>query len=94
MKQFNDRAEGKRPDGLTIFPGKFGKPLVWDVTVAQSYIAITSQQPGGAADAAERRKEHKYQGLSDKFIVQPVGFETLGAGEPGRKHSLTKFGAG
>ena len=51
-----DRGDGKRPDGLTIFPWKLGKALVWDVTVvdtlAQSYVAATSQLAGAAADAA------------------------------------------
>ena len=45
-----DRGDGKRPDGLTIFPWKCEKALVWDVavvdTVAQSYVAIISQQAG------------------------------------------------
>ena len=27
-----DRGDNKRPYGLTIYPWKFGKPLVWDVS--------------------------------------------------------------
>ena len=64
-----DRGDGKRPDGLTIFPWKFGKALVWDVTVvdtlAQSYVASTSQLAGAAADAAEARKQRKYEALDN-----------------------------
>ncbi|XP_055334792.1 uncharacterized protein LOC129585910 [Paramacrobiotus metropolitanus] len=49
-----DRGDGKRPDGVTAFPWKNGKPLVWDVTVAdtfaQTYIGQTSRAPGSAAE--------------------------------------------
>ena len=54
---------------------------MWDVTVvdtvAQSYVAATSQQAGAAADAAENRKRSKYRALENQFIVQPIGFETM-----------------
>ena len=92
-----DRGDGKRPDGLTLFPWKFGKALVWDVTVvdtlAQSYIAATSQLAGAAADAAEDRKRSKYQALDSRFIVQPVGFETLGTWGAGAKTFLAEVGS-
>ena len=91
-----DRGDGKRPDGLTIFPWKFGKALVWDVTVvdtlAQSYVATTSQQAGAAADAAENRKQRKYHALENRFIVQPIGFETMGSWGTGAKAFLTEVG--
>ena len=52
---------------------------MWDVTVvdtlAQSYVAFTS---GAAANAAEARKQRKQEALDNRFIVQPVGFETMG----------------
>ena len=51
-------------------------------TVASSYIATTSSKAGGAAEAAESRKQRKYKHLEDRFIVQPVGFETLGSWGP------------
>ena len=70
-----DRGDGKRPDGLTIFPWTYGKALVWDVavvdTLAQSYVATTSKQAGAAADAAENRKQRKYHALQNRFVVQP-----------------------
>ena len=89
-----DRGDGKRPDGLTIFPWKFGKALVWDVTVmdtlAQSYVATTSKQAGAAADAAENRKQRKYHALENRFVVQPIGFETMGSWGAGAKAFLTE----
>ena len=91
-----DRGDNKRPDGLTIYPWKFGKPLVWDVTVvdtlASSYIATTSAKAGGAAEAAESRKQRKYEHFEDRFIVQPVGFETLGSWGPAARTFLSDIG--
>ena len=31
-----DRGDNKRPDGLTVYPWKYGKPMVWDVTVVNT----------------------------------------------------------
>ena len=91
-----DRGDNKRPDVLTIYPWKFGKPLVWDVTVvdtlASSYIATTSAKAGGAAEAAESRKRCKYDLLEDRFIVQPVGFESLGSWGPAARTFLLDIG--
>ena len=65
---------------------------MWDVTVvdtlAQSYVAATSQLAGSAADAAEARKQRKYQALEQQFIVQPIGFETMGSWGAGAKAFL------
>ncbi|XP_055357496.1 uncharacterized protein LOC129602493 isoform X3 [Paramacrobiotus metropolitanus] len=81
-----DRGDGKRPDGVTVFPWKNGKPLVWDVTVAdtfaQTYIARTSRVPGSAAEARENHKLGKYDGLADRYVVQPIAFETTGTFGP------------
>ncbi|XP_055356817.1 tyrosine-protein kinase Mer-like [Paramacrobiotus metropolitanus] len=55
-----DRGDGKRPDGVTAFPWRNGKPMVWDVTVAdtfaQTYIGHTSRVPGSAAEVRENQK--------------------------------------
>ena len=55
---------------------------MWDITVvdslAQSYVAATSQLAGSAADVAEARKQRKYQALEQQFIVQPIAFKTMG----------------
>ena len=92
-----DRGDGQRPYGLTILPWKLGKALVWDVTVvdtlAQSYVAATSQLAGAAADAAETRKQHKHEALQNRFIVQPVGFETMGSWDARARSFLTDIGS-
>ena len=76
------RADGKRPDGLTLIPWQGGKNLTWDVTVADtlaaSHLATTSRSAGGAAESASERKEAKYQDLTRAYIFTPIALETLG----------------
>ena len=58
------RADGKRPDGLTMVPWREGKPLTWDVTVVcplvESYIGDSATNAGSAAEVAATRKAAKY----------------------------------
>ena len=61
-------------------------------TLASSYIATTSAKAGGAAEAAESRKQRKYELFEDRFIVQPVGFETLGSWGPAARTFLSDIG--
>ena len=46
--------DSKRPDGMTTFPYKVGKPLAWDFTcvdtVADSYFHKSSLEAGKTAD--------------------------------------------
>ena len=48
------RQDGKRPDGMTLLPWARGKPMAWDVTVADTYaeshLASTTLAAGAAAD--------------------------------------------
>ena len=34
--------DGKRPDGCTVISWRGGRPLAWDVTVADSYVTAAS----------------------------------------------------
>ena len=76
------KADGKRPDGLTMVPWREGKPLTWDVTVvcplAESYIGDSATNAGSAAEAAATRKAAKYAGLERTHIFQSVAVENLG----------------
>ena len=76
------RADGKRPDGLTMVPRRKGKPLNWDVTVvcplAESYIGDSATNAGSAAEAAATHKAAKYGGLERRHIFQPVAVENFG----------------
>ena len=77
------RSDGKRPDGLTLTTWKFGKCLIWDVTVAdticQSYIDQTTKTPGSAADLRETNKVSKYTELAENYFFVPIGLETFGS---------------
>ena len=57
------------------------------------HVAATSQQAGAAADAAEYRKQHKYHSLESRFVVQPIGFETMGSWGAGARSFLTEIGS-
>ena len=74
------RQDGKRPDGTTLLPWARGKPMAWDVTVAdtyaESYLASTTLATGTAADKAAANKEIKYSALASTHIFFPVAFET------------------
>jgi len=76
------RADGKRPDGLTMV--REGKPLTWDVAVvcplAESYIGDSATNAGSAAEAAATHKATKYAVLERTHIFhfQPVAVENLG----------------
>ena len=67
---------------MSLIPWQVGRNLVWDVTVADtlaaSYLSITSQQSGSAAEHASDRKELKYSELTLSYIFVPIAFETLG----------------
>ena len=59
-----DRGDGKRPDGITLFPFKNGKALLWDATCTDTFsggnILSSAASPGSAALAAEEAKSSKY----------------------------------
>ena len=50
------RADGKRPDGITLVPWKSGRLLVWDVTCpdtfAPSYSSSATREAGAVAASA------------------------------------------
>ena len=75
-----DRGDGKRPDGMTVFPFSMGKCLIWDCTCVDSFppsaLALTATEPGSASRSAEVRKNLKYEGLCDRYIFQAIAIET------------------
>ena len=77
-----NRGDGKRPDGITLFPWSQGKCLVWDVTVvdtfAESHLTASALQPGSAAKEAEERKRRKFVNIGDHHVFEPLAFETAG----------------
>lgn len=90
------RRNGKRPDGLTSFPWKNGKFLIWDVTivdtVAATYLNSTSTASGAAADQAERNKHNEYIDLKNQYHFTPLAFETFGSIGPETEAFLKQLG--
>ena len=64
-----DGGDGKRPDGMNVFPFSRGKCLIWDSTCVDSFfrsaLALTAPEPGSASHSAEVHKNLKYEGLCD-----------------------------
>ncbi|XP_063623095.1 uncharacterized protein LOC134795195 [Cydia splendana] len=67
------RDDGKRPDGMSLIPGRMGRALVWDATcadtLAASYISATttSKQARAAANYEFITCGVESLGLPDKF---------------------------
>ncbi len=61
-----DRGDGKRPDGITVFPYKTGKSLCWDCTCVDTFANTSLNQStllaGSAATAA------KYAALAERYL--------------------------
>ena len=74
------RNDGKRPDGLTLFPWAGGKNLIWDYTnrdtLCASHVAGTSSEAGKAAMEAETVKLSLYNDLVREYDMIPVATET------------------
>jgi len=76
------RADGRRPDGLTMIPWHSGRHLVWDATVvdtlASSYIQATAAMAGAADEIATERKNAKYSAFLNTHVFIPLPMETIG----------------
>jgi hypothetical protein len=58
------RDDGKRPDGMTLLPWiNKGQPLVWDITIVDSYVLKTSEVSGFTTEMACKRKHSKYSSI-------------------------------
>ena len=78
-----DRGDGKRPDGITVYPYSRDRCLIWDATCVNTFsssnLIRAALAAGYVADAAEVRKIAKYAKLGRSFIFQPVAVEMYGA---------------
>ena len=91
-----DRGDGRRPDGVTIFPFSQGLSLCWDSTCVDTFcssaVIDTALEPGAAAGRAEQRKRDRYRQLTDRYLFEPVAVETSGAIGPSTAQFLRKLG--
>ena len=79
-------SDGKRPDGITLFPWSKGRCLIWDFTCRDSLcytnVIACAEKAGSAAEKGEKIKLAHHSELSGNYIVQPVANETLGPWGP------------
>jgi len=66
-------SDNKRPDGLTLLPWQYGKPLAWGVTVIcpLDVLFVSGYSPGASVELAASRKCEKYATLPNSYIFQP-----------------------
>ena len=76
-------SNNERPDGMSLFPWKQGKTLVWDFTcsdtLAWSHTQSNSVEAGKSAEQAEKNKLTKYEYLTRNYHFIPVATETMGS---------------
>ena len=73
-----DREDGRRPDGVTVFPYSRGRALCWDATRIDTFSQASLIASASEQGAAEARKRQKYRGLMDRYSFEPLAVETTG----------------
>ena len=91
-----NRGDGKRPDGVTVFPFDQGKYLCWDATCintfAESSVNESAIEAGSAAAKAENTKRAKYPDLVRRFKFEPIAIETSGVFGPSTSTIISAIG--
>ena len=74
------RGDGKRLDGITVFPFSNERSLCWDATCTDTYADINIYSSAvsveHAARETEEQRRRKYGTLGDRFRVKPVAVHT------------------
>ena len=77
-----NRSDGKRPDGISVFPFSHGKSLCWDATCVNTFcesaVNGSAVEAGYAASKAENTKRNKYSLIGNRYRFEPVAVETSG----------------
>ena len=91
-----DRGDGRRPDGITVFPFRRGRMLMWDATCVNTFcsthIIDCASSAGAAASAAEEQKRQRYAALALRYDFAPLAVETSGVLGPAFRNLLQDIG--
>ena len=91
-----DRGDGRRPDGITVFPFRRGRMLMWDATCVNTFCSSSlvscATSVGAAALAAEERKRQRYAALARRYEFMPLAVETTGVLGPAFRDLLQDLG--
>ena len=91
-----DRGDGKRPDGISLYPFSQGRPLCWDATCtntyADSFIMESAVEAGAAAAKAEESKRIKYPEMVRRYRFEPIAIETSGVFGPTTRLIVQEIG--
>lgn len=86
-----NRADGKKPDSLTLIPWMNGNPMVCDFTCTdtlakpKTYLKGNCKNPDDAVRKRETDKQQLYQHLEPLFHFIPICVETFGPWAEGKK---------
>ena len=73
-------APGRGPDGLTLVPWQGGRCLTGETTIVDmltpSYIAVSTQITGSAAQTVAEMKVSKYTGLLSSHLFVQIAIES------------------
>ena len=91
-----DRGDGRRPDGITVYPFRRGRMLVWDATCVNTFcnsqVIGCASSAGAAARAAETSKRQRYAALAQRYEFAPLAVETSGVLGPSFGELLQDIG--
>ncbi len=91
-----DRGDGRRPDGITIYPFRQGKMLAWDATCVNTFSSThlieCAANAGAAASSAEARKRQRYADLGQRYDFVPLTVETTGVLGPAFNELIKDLG--
>lgn len=76
-----DRGDCHQPDGITIFPFRHGKILMWDTTCINMFCAThinCASTTRAHARATEKRKRHCYAALTQQYDFVSLTVESSG----------------
>ena len=90
------RDDGKRPDGISIFPFSQGKALCWDATCVNTFnesdVNGAAIEAGHVASKAENTKRNKYSILARSYRIEPIAIETSGVFGSSTKNIINEIG--